>query len=156
MATAMNAPIAQANWNRDSNRANARPWFAPGASRCTMLSKLSRPSEAARLRIPARTIAPIGPPSTATVSPVPADTRRQTLSIDSSLSRVRTMGAIALPAIDASAATPTTAANQAAPWSCERSQNARWKKVKPTVARSTVMAMVPSCRLDAVSWVASS
>ena len=65
-------------------------------------------------------------------------------------------GAIALPTIDASAATPTTAANHTAPWSCERSQNARWKNVKPTLARSTVMAIAPSCRLDAVSWVDSS
>ena len=80
-----------------------------------MLSKLRRPSDAARFRIPARTIAPIGPPSTATASPVPADTRRQTLSIDSSLSRRRTLGAIALPTIEASAATPTTAANHTAP-----------------------------------------
>ena len=88
----MNAPTAHANWNRDSKRANARPWLAPGASRCTMLSKLSRPSAAARFKIAARMTAPTGPPSTDTASPVPAETRRQTVSIDSSAQPLAHLG----------------------------------------------------------------
>ena len=109
-----------------------------------MLSKFSRPSAAIRLRTPASTIAPTGPPSAATLRPATAHTRSETLNIVSSRTRVRTFEATALPAIAATADSPTTAANHAVPWSCDRSQNARWKNVNPTIARNTVMAIAAS------------
>ena len=96
-----------------------------------MLSKLSRPSAAIRFNTAASTTAPIGPPSSATPSPAPAHTSNASVSMVSSRIRSRSMDASALPTIAASADTPTTAANHNVPWSCDRNQNARWKKVKP-------------------------
>jgi hypothetical protein len=89
IATATNAPSAQASWNRVSNTANARPRLAPGASRCTMLSKFSRPSAAIRFSTPASTTAPNGPPSTATVRPAASGTSSAIVSIVSSRTRSR-------------------------------------------------------------------
>ncbi len=88
MATARNGADAHPSWNCVSNRANARPWFAPGASRCTMLSKQSRPSAAARFDTPASTIRPDRPPSTADSQPGDGrHDRARADSIDSSCSR---------------------------------------------------------------------
>jgi len=77
-------------------------------------------------------------------------------SMVSSRIRLRKRGAMALPTIATSAETPTTAANHRAPWSCSRSQNARWKKVKPTQARSTVIVIAPFWRLPDLSCTDSS
>lgn len=113
-----------------------------------MLSKLSRPSAAMKLRTPARITAPTGPPSAATPKPATAQTSRAMLSIVSSRTRTRTADATALPSIAARADSPTTAANQSVPWSCDRNQNARWKNVNPTMARNAVMATAPSSMFE--------
>ncbi len=73
----------------------------------------------------------------------------------SSRTRSRNNDATALPNIAASADTPTTAPNHSAPWSCDRNQNARWKKVNPTMPRNTVIAIAPSCTFDECSSVVS-
>ena len=62
---------------------------------------------------------------------------------------------MALPAIVPSADRPTAAANQAVPADCVRSQNARWKNTKPTIARSIIIATAASCRPEACSCTRS-
>jgi len=144
IATAKNAAIAHINWKRVSNVANARPWFAFGASRCTMLSNPSRPSAATKLTTHASAIPATGEPKAARPMPAAALTINAACSIVSSRSFERTFEASALPAIVASADAPTAAPNRAVPLSKVRNQKARWKKVKPTFARSTVMAIAPA------------
>ena len=100
-----------------------------------MLSKLSRPSAAIEVEHAASTTAPTGPPSTAAPRPATGaheqgDDQHRLLADSVAQPSARR----ALPTIAASADTPTTAPNQIVPWSCDRSQNARWKNVKPTDA----------------------
>ena len=145
ITTGISPAIAQASWNRVSNWAKARPRLACGASRWTMLSNARRPTAAAKLTATASTTPAATPPSSAAVIPATADRPSAPASITSSRAARRSRGEMALPTIVPSADSPTATANHAVPAVCVRSQKARRKNTKPTLARSTSIATAASC-----------
>ena len=118
MITGISPAAAHASWKRVSKRANARPRLACGASRWTMLSKPRRPTAAAKLTATARPTPPATSPMKAASRPATVDRASAPASITSSRTARRSRGAMALPAIVASADMPTATANHAVPADC--------------------------------------
>jgi len=106
----MTPAIAQDSWKRVSNLANARPWSASGASRCTIESNAIRPMPDDMLTTAARMTAAPTPPNNAAAKPATAINTTAVVNIISSRRRLRNGDAKPLPTIspadDAAITTP--------------------------------------------------
>jgi len=106
--TGLTPAIAHDSWNRVSNLAKARPWFASGASRCTIESNAIRPIPDDMLTIAAsRTAAPT-PPNNAAAMPETAISTTAVVNISSSRNRLRSGDANPLPIINPADEAPIT------------------------------------------------
>jgi len=106
--TGMTPAIAHDNWNRVSNLANARPWSASGASRCTIESNAMRPIPDDMLTTAARMTAAPTPPKIAAAIPATAIITTAVVNISSSRSRLRSGDASPLPIIRPTDEAPIT------------------------------------------------
>jgi hypothetical protein len=109
-STGMTPANAHDSWKRVSNFAKARPWFASGASRCTIESNAILPMPEAMLATAANTMAAPTPPNAAAPSPDNATRTIAVVKISSSRSRLRSGEARPLPIIK-----PTVEATMTAP-----------------------------------------
>jgi len=107
--TGITPAITHDNWKRVSNLANARPWLASGASRCTIESNAIRPMAEAMLATAASVIAAPTPPNAAAPMPVTAIKTIAAVSINSSRNRRRSGDARPLPIIKPTVDAPITA-----------------------------------------------
>lgn len=155
-STGITPAPTQPSWKRVSNWAKARPRFASGASRWTIASNARRPIAAEKLTDPASSIPLTTPPRKAVPSPATAISTSAATSIVSSRSRDRISGAVALPVIVSTLANPSERPNHTSPASCARNQKNRWKNVKPTPARSSIIALEASTTRSACSSTVSS
>ena len=147
MTTGTVAATTHPNWKRVSKRANAWPWLALGASRCTMLSNANRPSAAPKLTTTASAMPASLPPTIAPTTPATVGNTRATTIMLSSCSDERRRGPMALPAIVPSDDSPTASPNHHVGASCVRNENAKWNNTNPTQHRSNSIATAAICRL---------
>jgi len=106
----MTPATAHDNWNRVSNLANALPWLASGASRCTIESNAILPMPDDMLTTAANTIAAPTPPNSAAAMPAIAIITTALVNISSSRRRLRNGDARPLPTIRPADDAPITTA----------------------------------------------
>ena len=133
-------PMTHTNWKRVSNLANARPRTASGPSRCSRLSNPSRPAAAPIPSVNAASTKPTEPATSAPSNVKTAGSTSDDARIISSRTERRSAGAtMTPPKLPAYAAPP---ARPNAMRSC-LSEKAAKKARKPTLARSTAIALEP-------------
>lgn len=111
---------------------------------------------AAKFTEPASSMPLTTPPRNAVPNPATATTTSDEMSIVSSRMRALMCGAVALPVIVSRLAKPRARPNHTRPASCSRNQKNRWKNVKPTPARRSIIAFEASTTRSAWSSTASS
>jgi len=109
-STGITPATAHDNWKRVSNLAKARPWFASGASRCTIESNAILPMPDDMLTTAASTIAAPTPPNIAAAMPATAIITTALVNISSSRRRLRNGDASPLPIISPADDAPITTA----------------------------------------------
>ncbi len=138
--TGIRAPRTQNNWNLVSKRANDRPWFALGASRCTIASKDSLPRPAANPTDITNARTAIRSPGNVAKNPT-ADAMVSTPpSKYSSRTRRRNKGAATAPMSAPIALAATMSPNQMVAASSRRNQNATRNNVNPVMPRRIAIA----------------
>ena len=106
---------------------------------------------AEKLTEPASSTPPSTPPNTAVPTPAPAMMASALTSMVCSRIRLRMRGARALPAMVNRLAKAIDRPNQISPASWRLNQKNRWKNVKPTLARASIIADEASTTLDECS-----